>query len=114
MLGQYRLGEPGKAAKWCNGFSSIFVDAQTGEPTGRYKRRKLADEIFRIFLELLDALHGILTVKEVVRQFEFNSLRQAVWPGDYPDRFAESARVRRLAAIRVHQRKSILGDSLHM
>jgi hypothetical protein len=61
----------------------------------------------------LTLLHGLLTVQEVARQFEFNSLRQAVWPaGDYPDRFAESARVRR--AIKVHRRKSILCDSVYI
>jgi hypothetical protein len=37
---------------------------------------------------------------KVACQFEFTFLSQAVWPaGDYPDKFAESARVRRLAAI---------------
>jgi hypothetical protein len=46
----------------------------------------------------LALLHGLLTVPEVARQFEFNSLHQAVWPaGDDVDRFAKSARVRRLA-----------------
>ncbi len=56
----------------------------------------------------------LLTAYKVAREFESISLRQAVWQaGDYPDRFAESARVRRLAAIKAHRRKSILCDSVH-
>jgi hypothetical protein len=56
----------------------------------------------------------LLTAYKVAREFESISLRQAVWPaGDYPDRVVESARVRRLAAIKVHRRKSILCDSVH-
>jgi hypothetical protein len=51
-------------------------------------------------LNSLTLSNDSLTVYKVARGFEFSSLRQAVWPaGDYPDRFAESARVRRLTAI---------------
>ncbi len=63
---------------------------------------------------LLGTPIDLLTAYKVAREFESISLRQAVWPaGDYPDRVVESARVRRLAAIKVHRRKSILCDAVY-
>jgi hypothetical protein len=71
---------------------AVFLRTQTGEPTGRYNprswQRSSGDFWQRVSLDLLDAFACLLTVQEVARQFEFNSLRRASPRERTPERSA--------------------------